>query len=148
MKFIDKSVALATTMFSTAYAQRNGYQCYHFSFLFERNRLLAIGQNQSHTPNAKAIKFSNRFQCPEVYRRQFLHSEIDAISRIFSRFYIDSSIKLVNIRLNKYGELRDSKPCGNCQPVLDGLNITKIWYSTNEGKMVCLNSPESNYKVV
>lgn len=136
MKFIDNSLNLAYSLFNSAYTNKKGYQCFHFAFLYDKNRLISIGQNDSSQPSSKAIKFANRFGCVEHYRKHFLHAEISAISRVWGRFYIDNRVKLVVIRLNKHGQLCESKPCSNCQVVLDALNITKVWYSTKDRGVV------------
>lgn len=136
MKFIDNSIALAHSLFSSAYSNKKGYQCFHFAFMYDKNRLISIGQNDSNQPNPKAIKFSNKFGFVEAYRRQYLHAEISAISRLWGKFHIDNRVKMVILRLNKSGKLCASKPCPNCQAVLNALNITKIWYSNEKGEVV------------
>jgi len=39
----------------------------------------------------------------------------------------------VVIRLNKYGQLRNSKPCKNCQTILNAIDIQDIWWSIEKG---------------
>lgn len=134
MKFIDKSIELAYSLFPQAYANKTKSKSFHFCFAFERNKLISIGQNITEIPNAKAVKFAQKFGSPQPYRSDRLHAEISALSKLYGKYYIDNHVKLVVLRLNKYG-LCNSKPCPNCQEVLDGFGITKVWYSTNEGKI-------------
>lgn len=136
MNFIDRSVDIAKILFPSAYARKTKYQQFHFAFGYERNRLLGIGQNVYGSIHAKAIKFSKKFGVVENFRNEFLHAEIDLISRLWGKRYIDSRLKIVILRLNKYGQLCNSKPCPNCYEALDALDVTKVWYSTSDGKVV------------
>lgn len=40
---------------------------------------------------------------------------------------------MVVIRINKRGELLNSKPCQSCDKVLASIGLDKIWYSTEAG---------------
>ena len=136
MKIIDNSIQLAYSLFPETYANKRKYQSFHFTFVYERNKLISIGQNIIDIPNAKAIKFANRFGVVEKYRSKFLHSEISALSKLYGRFHIDNRLKVVNIRLNKDMVLCNSKPCPNCQIVLDAFGLNRIWYSNELGEIV------------
>ena len=136
MKILNQSVSLAKQLFAGAYANKRGYQSFHFCFAYERNKLIAIGQNITHCHNIKAIKFANKFGCVEQYRKYFLHAEIDCISKMYGRYHINSRTKFVVLRLNSAGELCNSKPCPNCKIVLDAFNVDRIWYSNEQGEIV------------
>lgn len=136
MKIIDNSIQLAYSLFPSTYAKKGKYQSFHFSFVYERNKLIAVGQNIVDIPHAKAIKFAQKFGCAEPYRSQYLHSEISALSKMYGRFHIDGRLKLVNIRINKDMRLCNSKPYPNCQIVLDGFGIDKVWYSAANGSVL------------
>lgn len=136
MRIIDNSIELAHSLFPSAYADKGKYQSFHFSFVYERNKLIAVGQNIIHIPHAKAIKFSNKFGFVEPHRNKYLHSEISALSKMYGRFHIDGRLKLVNIRLNKDMQLCNSKPCPNCRVVLDAFGLNRVWYSNEKGEVV------------
>lgn len=104
--------------------------------MYERNKLISVGQNIIDIPNAKAVKFAQKFGCAEPYRSKYLHSEISALSKMYGRFHIDGRLKLVNIRINKDMQLCNSKPCPNCQIVLDAFGLNRIWYSNEKGEIV------------
>ena len=135
-RILDKSLAIAKQLFGEGYSNKHGYRCYHFAFAFERNKLIGIGQNGPYQPNAKAIKFSDKFGFVNPHKRKNRHAEIDLISRLWGKYYIDNRIKLVVLRLNSRNELRSSKPCPNCQIVLDAIGISRVWYSNNDGIIV------------
>lgn len=133
MKIFDKSYAIALSLFPDRYKSHKSKNFYHFSFLFCRNKLLAVGVNIQDKPNAKALFFARRFGLKRRIEFPFIHSEISGVQKLWGKYHIDSSIKLVNVRINKFGELKNSKPCDDCYAVLHGLGIDEIYYSTNEG---------------
>ena len=63
----------------------------------------------------------------------YLHAETDLISKLWGKYYIDSGMKMVVVRLNKRGQLRCSKPCDRCSQIIEALGITKIWWSIDDG---------------
>ena len=69
----------------------------------------------------------------DVQVHPYLHAETDLISRLWGKYYIDSSLSIVIIRLNKRGEIRNSKPCAKCSKILDSLGINKVYWSTDDG---------------
>lgn len=92
-------------------------RCKHFSFLVKKNRIISMGYNQSYKthPLAKYHRFSS------------IHSEIHCLA---SSRKIDGF--MVNVRIDLFGQIRNSKPCPACQAVLDKYNI-KCFYSTEDG---------------
>lgn len=104
---------------------------FHFAFGYHKSKLLAIGQNNPEKTNAKAFRLANRFNVPNDH--PYLHAETDLISRLWGKYYIDSSLSIVIIRLNKRGEIRNSKPCAKCSKILDSLGINKVYWSTDDG---------------
>jgi hypothetical protein len=126
-----RSLEIATELFPNIYEGSD--RQYHFSFIwFKRKRLLSIGLNNPNKPNAKALYFANRYSLTKQRKYPYIHSEIDAISRLFGRFYIDNQCTMVNIRINSLGELQNSHPCKDCKQVLDALDVNYI-YSTTTG---------------
>ena len=124
---LEKALLISNRLFDVNYDTSNGYTTYHFSFLFCRNRLLSVGQNDYRTlPKPGKMTYN-------LNRYWSLHSEVDAISKLWGRKRVGKNTRLVNIRIARGHRLRLSKPCKNCQALLDKLKVTKIWYSTNDG---------------
>jgi len=136
MKIINKSIEISHSLFPQVYDKRRGYRTYHFAFGWYRNELLAIGQNRPDAPSGKALKFARRFNTRDVIRYPFLHAEVDLISRLWGRFYIDNKLKIVVIRLNRFGDLQNSKPCKSCFSIINALNIDKVWWSNSQGNVI------------
>ena len=140
-KIVDKSVQLALSLFPQAYSKKRGYRTFHFAFGWKKNELLSIGQNYPDKPSGKALRFARMFKTRETITYPYLHAEIDLVSRLWGKVHIDNNIKIVVIRLNKTGQLQNSKPCNSCSAVLDALNVEDVWWSTKEGitngKILC-----------
>lgn len=133
-KNIQKSVEIARQLFPESYSRRTQYQAFHFAFGFNRNTLIGIGQND-YGLNHKALKFARLFNVEERMKWPSLHAEISLFSKLWGKHYIDSSLKLVVIRLNKNGELQNSRPCHSCIQVIKALGVEKIWYSNKAGEI-------------
>lgn len=126
---IDKSLEIAKQLFPQDYKNRKKYRVYHYSFGFIGRKLIGIGYNRPDTPNAKALYFGKRFGVDQFKQYSYLHSEIDLISRLWGKIRIDDDLAIYNVRFNKFGQQQNSKPCKNCQIILDALNVTEIYWS-------------------
>jgi len=62
------------------------------------------------------------------------HAESHLISKLLDRYNsIDSNWKIVVLRINREGRILMSKPCDNCQKILDAVDLSQIYYSNNDG---------------
>lgn len=94
----------------------------HASLIFHKKQLISFGTNSFKThPKAKEIG----------YRYEEMHSELDAYTKI-PRLYKGEKLILVNVRFNKNGHLRMSKPCELCAPWCCEI-FHNIFYTTNDG---------------
>ena len=140
MRFIKRSVDIAQSLFPQTYEERTGYRTYHFAFGWYKNTLLSIGQNRPDAPSGKALKFAKRFNNSETIKYPFLHAEVDLISRLWGRHYINNKLKVVVVRLNRFGQMQNSKPCSSCSNILNALDVNKVWWSTKQGTVVGMDS--------
>ena len=131
-KIFDTSLEIATDLLPQAKSCRESKnKFFHFAFGFHRNKLIAIGQNNPEKITAKSYHMRQRFNVCSQY--PYVHAEVDMLSKMWGKYHIDNRLRVVVIRLNKKGELRDSKPCSKCSSILDALNVTKVWWSINDG---------------
>ena len=94
----------------------------HVSLIFYKKNLLSIGTNSFKThPQAKKIG----------YRFEEMHSELDAYTKV-PREFKNKKLTLVNIRFNKFKQLRMAKPCNLCSEWCKEI-FDEIWYTTNDG---------------
>jgi hypothetical protein len=132
MNIIDQSFEIALTLLPKAKMNRNTKnKFFHFAFGYKKNKLLAIGQNNPEKTHTQALFLSQRFNIDNDY--PYLHAETDLISRLWGKHYIDNSLKMVIVRLNKHGQLRCSKPCDKCEQIINALDIKKVWWSIDNG---------------
>jgi len=61
------------------------------------------------------------------------HAEHDVLIKAKGIMDHSKPFEIINIRLNKRGEIRLSKPCKVCYSWLTTMNCKSIFYSTNEG---------------
>ena len=104
----------------------------HFSFILKNNRLLVTSVN-SYKKLHPYHKFGTYVPLKDGSANYVagVHSEISAIREYINRFgHSDfSGLTLFNVRLSKNGEEMLSKPCGNCQRVLDSFNFKAILWT-------------------
>lgn len=132
MNIIKNSIQISLSLLPKAKNARNSNnKFFHFAYAYRKNKLLAIGQNNPDKTHTQALKIANRFNTDSTY--PYLHAETDLISRMWGKYYIDSTLKIVLVRLNKHGQLRNSKPCFKCQQILEALEIDKVYWSINNG---------------
>jgi hypothetical protein len=132
MNIITESHKLSLYLLPKAKKNRTSKnKFFHFAFGYHGSRLLGIGQNIPDKTNTQAVKLTRRFNLDNKY--PFLHAETDLISRLWHKYYIDSDLSVVIVRLNKNGKLRNSKPCEKCMKILQALDINKIFWSTEDG---------------
>lgn len=129
MRIIEQSYKTAMSLFNNSAPQKYN----HFAFLFERNKMISIGQNNMTQISAKAFRFGNMFNVSKMKEFSYIHAEIDAISKLWAKKYISGREKLVVIRIGNSGKLFNSKPCDSCSKILSCLGLNKIWYSVNGG---------------
>ncbi len=138
MKILQKSLEIASALFPIRYKNRESYEFFHYSFAWERNKLLAIGTNNQNYESPKALQFAKRFNVKNFKKYPYLHSEVDMLSRLFGRYYVDGRLKVVNLRLNRWSELKMARPCESCQKIFNALDVDKIWYSDDNGDIVSI----------
>jgi deoxycytidylate deaminase len=132
MNIIDQSMDIAISLLPKAKQNRNTRnKFFHFAFGYKKNKLIAIGQNNPEKTHTQALLLAKRFNINSEY--PYLHAETDLISKLWGKYYIDDSLRMVIIRLNKRGRLRNSKPCERCDAIIGALGINKIWWSTDYG---------------
>lgn len=132
MNIVDQSFSIALSLLPKAKEVRDSKnKFFHFAFGYRKNKLLAIGQNNPEKTHTQALFLAKRFNTDLKY--PYLHAETDLISRLWGKHYIDGNMKMVIVRLNKRGELRNSKPCSRCSKIIKALGIKEIYWSTDDG---------------
>ncbi len=134
MTIQEKSLKLAYQLFKESKSRKEQN---HFTFLYERNKLISVGFN-TYEMRSKALKFANLFNIENKKKWPTLHSECDAISKCWGKYYLDKRIRLINVRIIRNGNLGMSAPCRDCKTLLDAIGIQDIWYTNSNGAFECL----------
>jgi hypothetical protein len=126
MKIIKKAIKLSYDRF-----QPNSYQRrYHFAIAFEVNKPIAIAQNNPIKINHKAYKIGQKFNIQKYQEFPYSHAESHLVSKLLDTYNtIRSDWSLVVLRINRQGKILLSKPCNNCQSILDAVGFSKIYWS-------------------
>jgi hypothetical protein len=94
----------------------------HVSLILHKNKIVSVGTNSFKThPKAKEIG----------YHFEEMHSELEAYQRVPFKIK-KKKLTLVNVRFNRFGEMRMSRPCELCSPWCREI-FNEIYYTTDEG---------------
>ena len=94
----------------------------HISLIIYKRKIVAVGQNVFKThPDTFRLG----------YRTADMHSGLDAYRKVPKNLR-DKKLILLNFRFNRFGELRNSKPCPVCSKWCNEL-FHEIYYTTDEG---------------
>jgi len=109
-------------------ATHNQYKHYiHFSFGIVGNTVRVVGTNKSAVP-PRHFGYHSRVTEPKI------HSELDAYQRLRKMVPLSKvDWELVNVRVNRTGEMKVSKPCPVCQVWLKAVGCERVTYTTEDG---------------
>ena len=99
----------------------NPHRAKHFSFLCKRNTILSVGMNSYDKTHTIAKDLG--------YRKNNIHSELDAVLRFEGGKKDIRNLDLVNIRLNRHGHVKMAMPCEGCTRLIVDLGIRRVWYT-------------------
>lgn len=92
----------------------------HYTFVIEDNQLVEWSTNKTGPPD---IHFG-------YHRRAKLHSELRAYKK--ARGLLSGRFEIINLRLNRQGQIRLSAPCVVCREWLTAVGCESMWFSLNE----------------
>lgn len=98
----------------------------HAAILTQRNRIIAVGINNEHRTHPLAKKIGNS-----------IHAELAALMKV-RHFEIDfGKCSLFSVRINRYNELADAKPCKYCRRLMNDIfPLKSVYYSDDEGNFI------------
>jgi hypothetical protein len=104
------------------------YKSYiHYSFGVVDGSIYVIGQNKSATPDVH-FGYGQRVPDPKI------HSELDAYYKLRKQVSIKNAYwELINVRLNRSGEMKNSRPCEVCETWLTAIGCSRVTYTTESG---------------
>lgn len=112
-------------------------RCYHYAAAFDNNKMIGFAQNNPIKFDAKAFRMGEMFNIKTYKEYPYPHAESHLVSKLLHRYNtICSNWAIVVLRINREGRILLSKPCKNCQKILDALDLNNIYYSIDGGKFV------------
>lgn len=133
MKIINKTIRKAYQHWNPNPLIR----CYHYACAFDGNKMICFSQNNPIKTNAGAYRIGEDFNLPKYKEFPFYHAESHLISKLLDKYnIIDPSWSIVVMRINRKGSILGSKPCENCDKLLNAVGINNIYYSTDGGDFV------------
>ena len=109
-------------------------RCYHYAAAFDGNKMICFTQNNPIKTNTRAYRIGERFNLPKYKEYPFVHAESHLISKLLDTYNtIDSNWTICILRINRKGLILGSKPCCNCEKLLNAVGLTDIYYSTDDG---------------
>lgn len=133
MKIISKTIRKAYQNWTPTRLIR----CYHYAAAFDGTKLIAFTQNNPIKTHAGAYRIGENFNLPKYKEHPFYHAESHLISKLLDCYNtIDSNWSVVVMRINRKGLILGSKPCENCDKLLNSVGLTDIYYSTDEGNFI------------
>lgn len=127
MKFVDRAIKISFEMYPFSEETFS-----HYCFIFDKNRLISIGKNNTKTQSMKARYFANRFNIEHFKKYSYIHAEVGAIGKLWGKQVITGKERVVVIRVGKTG-LLNSYPCVNCSAILKSIGFNSVFHSTPKG---------------
>jgi deoxycytidylate deaminase len=122
-KILNRTIKLAHAICPTNRSMRTS----HVAFLIKSGKINKIGWNKNRT-SPKNLEFSYH------PGRVGIHAELDCCLKTGKDDL--SGYEMVVLRVNREGQISNSKPCSGCQNVLAQFGIDKIYYSNQFGEIV------------
>lgn len=130
MKIITKTIRKAYQNWNPSRLVR----CYHYAAAFDGVRMICFAQNNPIKTHAAAYRIGEDFNLPKYKEYPFFHSESRLIDKLLSKYNtINPTWKIVVMRINRCGLILGSKPCENCNKLLNAVGLNDIYYSTDNG---------------
>lgn len=139
MKILKQTIKKAYTNWNPSKLIR----CYHYAAAFDGNKMICFTQNNPIKTNARAHRIGEQFNIPKYIEYPYVHAESHLISKLLDNYNtIDSDWSIVVMRINRKGLVLGSKPCENCDKILNALGLNSVYYSTDDGNFC---DPNGNY---
>lgn len=99
--------------------------------------MICFAQNNPIKTHAGAYRIGENFNLPKYKEFPFYHSESHLVSKLLDSYNsIDPSWTIVVMRINRRGLILGSKPCENCNKLLNSVGLDNVFYSTDSGDFI------------
>lgn len=99
--------------------------------------MICFAQNNPIKTHAGAYRIGENFNLPKYKEFPFYHSESHLVSKLLDSYNsIDPGWTIVVMRINRRGLILGSKPCENCNKLLNSVGLDNVFYSTDSGDFI------------
>ena len=123
-KIISRTVDIAMAMCPLNLEHR----CSHIAFLIRCGKIIHIGTNSCKS-HPETLKYDYK-----DHQKVGIHAELSVCMKSGKENLKDYS--MVVLRVDRKGNLANSRPCCGCQSVIKQFNIGDVWYSDSKGEVV------------
>jgi hypothetical protein len=106
----------------------------HYSFIIQENKIVEFGLNNKGVPH-RHYGYHDRIKDHRYSPKT--HSEIAAYRKARGILDKRKNFQIVNVRINKAGDVRNSKPCSCCYAIMKALGCSRFFYSSDVGFLSC-----------
>ena len=104
------------------------HRCSHIAFLIRCGKIIHIGTNSCKS-HPETLKYAYK-----DHQKVGIHAELNVCMKSGKENLKDYS--MVVLRVDRTGNLANSRPCCGCQSVIKQFNIGDVWYSDSKGEVV------------
>lgn len=130
MKILERSVELARALYPNPFDSR---RCFHWSFLYLRNKLISVGENKDKTHPKN--RFNVRNFPPDTKATCSEFSALFKAKKTLNNIRWNRLV-LVNVRIDRGGKIRNSAPCAACQNLLRYFNVVEVYHTTDKDEFI------------
>jgi tRNA(Arg) A34 adenosine deaminase TadA len=94
---------------------------HHYSFIVQDNKIIEYATNR-----CGKVLYSKFYE-----RNCKTHAEANAYKKA-KGLLKPGTFEVVNIRLNRAGDLRNSAPCSGCSALLNVMGAKRVWFTTKD----------------
>jgi len=133
MKIINKTIRKAYQNWTPCKEIR----CWHYSACFDGTKMICFTQNNPIKTHTGAYRIGEDFKLEKYKEFPFYHAESHLISKLLDKYNtIDPNWSVVVLRINRKGLILGSKPCENCDKLLNAVGLNTVYYSTDDGNFI------------
>ena len=133
MKIINKTIRKAYQNWTPCKEIR----CWHYSACFDGTKMICFTQNNPIKTHTGAYRIGEDFNLSKYKEYPYYHSESRLISKLLDKYNtIDLNWSVVVLRINRKGIILGSKPCENCDKLLNAVGLNNVYYSTDDGNFI------------
>jgi len=96
--------------------------------------MICFTQNNPIKTHTGAYRIGEDFNLEKYKEFPYYHSESRLISKLLDKYNtIDPNWSIVVMRINRKGLVLGSKPCENCDKLLNAVELNTVYYSNDDG---------------